>query len=314
VRQDLGQLKDGRFVEGLPRVQTKLSRVGQLKMNVNKQLQAAIAAAKDSNTYATRTLKQDIAHKSAQQPEKCKVSFFQSTPIASRKERKGISNPPSGSKVETKRAKSAISPLSLGSLDVAPVSILSPDASSICSLISWNDSRVISDQSLSPSAESGESPVVLSLRFGDETDLKTHQDSTFECDSIAASVPLLASSSSSASVATSVVSEPAVCSLLPASPSSDSASPSAVASSAVPPHVPSFLNHFDNALRRISATAASSPSTLAEEKEKELALYLVKKLQDEGLKKQQSEKDFYAADDESGDLLRQLQVEKSRYQ
>ena len=66
MRQDLGQFKDGRFVEGLPRVQLKLSNLGQLKITIKNQLQAAIAAAKDSNTYATRTLKQAIAHESAQ--------------------------------------------------------------------------------------------------------------------------------------------------------------------------------------------------------------------------------------------------------
>jgi hypothetical protein len=115
VRQDLGQFKDGRFVEGLPRVQLKLSKLGQLKIDVKNQLQAAIAAAKGSNTYATRTLKQAIAHESAQQPKTSKVSVsrLHSTPIAPRKERKGISNPPSGSKVDPKRAKSAISVLSL---------------------------------------------------------------------------------------------------------------------------------------------------------------------------------------------------------
>ena len=111
MRQDLGQFKDGRFVEGLPRVQLKLSNLGQLKITIKNQLQAAIAAAKDSNTYATRTLKQAIAHESAQQPKTSKVSVsrLHSTPIAPRKERKSISNPPSGSKVDPKRAKSAIS-------------------------------------------------------------------------------------------------------------------------------------------------------------------------------------------------------------
>jgi hypothetical protein len=70
-------------------------------------------------------------------------------------------------------------------------------------------------------------------------------------------------SSSSVTAATSVVSETAAPSFPPAFPLSSSDS----AASVVPPHVPVFLNHFNNALRRISATAASKPSNVVDEKE-----------------------------------------------
>jgi len=140
-----------------------------------------------------------------------------------------------------------------------------------CSPISWNSSHSISAQSLSPSAESGESPVVISLRFSDDTDLKKHHDSTFECDSLAASASLSASSASSSSVtaATSVVSETAAPSFPPASRLSSSDS----AASVLAPHVPAVLNHFNNASRRISATAASKPSNVVDEKENKLAFF-----------------------------------------